>query len=121
MNNQQILDGAPEGATHYSDSYREYLKVNAVRKSFLSKEKDGEWYRSLVHEDFRSLSDIQALADKDKRIAELERNNLEQQAKGIDWVLVCRELNLSEGEVDTLIDKYNQLRSEANQLKAVIE
>jgi hypothetical protein len=52
-----------------------------------------------------------------KRIAELEEEcdirDLEQQAKGIEWVLACRELNLSEGEVHTLMDKCNQLRQHA--------
>ena len=45
----------------------------------------------------------------------LEKRDLEQQAKGIDWVLACRELNLSEGEVHTMMDKCNQLRSQAKE------
>jgi hypothetical protein len=60
---KQILDNAPEGATHWSEAYKEYLKVNLVRKSFLALEKDGEWAKSWVHEDFRSLSDMQAIVD----------------------------------------------------------
>jgi len=78
-----------------------------------------------------------------KRIAELEQENqvfkqqwhelndsiehqlkkgdailkLEQQAKGVDWVIACRELNLSQGEVHTLMDKCNKLREQAKQLK----
>ena len=75
-----------------------------------------------------------ALESRDKRIAELEAqlksvledntklaqvrqaHNLRQQAKGIDWVLACRELNLSEGEVHTLMDKCNKLRKQADDL-----
>ena len=43
--------------------------------------------------------------------------DLRQQAKGIDWVLACRELNLSEGEVHTLMDKCNKLRKQADELE----
>ena len=70
-----------------------------------------------------------------ERIAELEKElssivsglfsenelailKLEQQARGVDWVLACRELNLSEGEVHTLMDKCNGL---CNQAKALEE
>jgi hypothetical protein len=49
----------------------------------------------------------------DRLIAEREKFALEQQAKGIDWVLACRELNLSKGDVHTFIDKRNQLRQQA--------
>jgi hypothetical protein len=56
-----------------------------------------------------------------KRIAEIEKEravrDLEQQAKGVEWVLACRELNLSEGEVHTLMDKCNQLRKQDKALK----
>jgi len=45
--------------------------------------------------------------------------DLRQQAKGIDWVLACRELNLSEGEVHTLMDKCNKLRKQADELEQV--
>ena len=47
----------------------------------------------------------------------LEAHNLEQQAKGVKWVLACRELNLSKGEVYTMMDKCNQLRNQAKALK----
>lgn len=44
-----------------------------------------------------------------------EAHNLEQQAKGIDWVISCRELNLSEGDIHTFIDKANQLRNQSKE------
>ena len=72
-NEQDILDNAPEGATHWSEAYKEYLKVNLVRKSFLALEKDGEWAKSWVHEDFRSLSDMQAIVDLRTEKAGLEK------------------------------------------------
>ena len=52
-------------------------------------------------------------------MGELEqaKRDLEQQARGVDWVLACRELNLSEGEVHTLMDKCNGLCNQAKALK----
>ena len=54
-----------------------------------------------------------------KQVAELEREreqrDLEQQIKGIMRVMACRELNLSEGEIDTLILMKEQLRKEREQ------
>lgn len=46
----------------------------------------------------------------------LAKLKLEQQAKGIDWCLECRETNLSEGDVHTSMDKANQLRKQASEL-----
>ena len=97
MTDQEILDNAPKGATHI-DNVGDYFKYSLRSRG-----------KSL-----RSLADI-------KRIAELEKEravrDLEQQAKGVEWVLACRELNLSEGEVHTLMDKCNQLRKQDKALK----
>ncbi|WP_438863798.1 hypothetical protein [Neptunicella sp.] len=70
-----IRDGAPDGATHWSEAYKEYLKVNLVRKSFLAWEKDGEWRKSKVHEDFRSLSDTKARIELMEEIERLKNEN----------------------------------------------
>ena len=40
----------------------------------------------------------------------LAQHNTEQQIKTLEWVLSCRELNLSQGGIHTLMDKCNQLR-----------
>jgi hypothetical protein len=62
MNNQEILDNAPDGATHI-DSYGNYLKA---RKSELWDWVDGSWeYTGTYVEKCRLLTDIQ-------RITELE-------------------------------------------------
>lgn len=62
---------------------------------------------------------IQRIIELENENAELKRrlesHNLELQAKGIDWVLACRELNLSEGEVHTMMDKCNQLRNQSKE------
>ena len=60
----------------------------------------------------KKLSNAETMGDREQSI-----HNLEQQAKGVEWVLACRELNLSEGEVHTLMDKCNQLRNQAKALK----
>ena len=54
-------------------------------------------------------------------VEEYKAHNLEQRAKGIDWVLACRELNLSEGEVHTLMDKCNRLCNQAKALKEQVK
>ena len=60
---------------------------------------------------------VNLLNKQNQRIAELERErerrDLEQQVKGIMRVMACRELNLSEGEIDTLILMKEQLRKGA--------
>lgn len=58
------------------------------------------------------LTDICAVSTK-----ALARRDLEQQAKGVEWVLDCRELNLSNGEIDTIMDKRNNLLEQATKLK----
>ena len=58
---------------------------------------------------------------EEKTINILEAHNLGQIAKGFEWVLACRELNLSEGEVYTLMDKCNQLRKQEKALKEQVK
>ena len=63
MNNQEILDNAPEGATHYADTEYCYRKETETDFYLWA---NGKWYLSHgVYTHTRSLADI-------KRIAELE-------------------------------------------------
>jgi hypothetical protein len=63
-----ILDNAPEGATHYS--WETYCKAN---KDFFYDWNGEEWCAYFVPDgDMRSLADIEALITKDNHIAELE-------------------------------------------------
>jgi hypothetical protein len=39
--------------------------------------------------------------------------DLEQQAKGIEWCIDCRETNLSQGEIAAFKEKCEQLRNQA--------
>jgi hypothetical protein len=115
MNEQEILDNKPKG---------NFTNVS------MSNDKPFVW----ACNNFRSLADIKELVELRKANAELEKElssivaglfsenelailKLEQQAKGCDWVLACRELNLSDGEIYTLMDKCNQLRNQAKALK----
>ena len=63
MNNQKILDNAPEGATHV-DNEGDYwlMHPDNATETFM----DGEWVYCNMQEPIRSLADI-------KRIAELEK------------------------------------------------
>ena len=83
-----------------------------------------------THHLLRSLADITELVELRKKNAELESHNLgltktleqfklEQQVKGLEWVLDCRELNLSNGEIDTIMDKRNRIIKQAAKLKGV--
>ena len=61
---------------------------------------------------------LKAVLEDNTKLAQVRQaHNLRQQAKGIDWPLACRELNLSEGEVHTLMDKCNKLRKQADDLE----
>ena len=104
------------------DERNNKVSLQASRIAELEKERDE--LSATVEAHIDALSESLELARKhDKELAKtlhiligwspqdlLKAHNLEQQAKGIDWVLACRELNLSEGEVHTLMDKCNQLR-----------
>ena len=140
MNNQEILDNAPKNWTHHATSSSKYFMIEGWRMHVWLGE---VWSVPISNElDVLMVGDVRSLADI-KRIAELEQENqvfkqqwhelndsiehqlkkgdailkLEQQAKGVDWVIACRELNLSQGEVHTLMDKCNKLREQAKQLK----
>ena len=70
MNNQEILDNAPEGATHVllqSINYI-YIKFGVYTESFMYCNHKEGWRLAthVFHSNLRALSDI-------KRIAELER------------------------------------------------
>ena len=121
MNNQEILDNAPEGATHVMGG-----NCYCIENTEDDYSEDGYDYLTFRNEDtsgrHRSLADIAKIAELEKELSSVVAGlpsekgqavrDLEQQAKGVEWVLACRELNLSEGEVHTLMDKCNQLRKQ---------
>jgi hypothetical protein len=65
MNNQEIIDNAPEGATHFNDDYVQYLR--ASKNGYMEQDTvNEEWdYGYSNHCKTRSLADI-------KNIVELE-------------------------------------------------
>ena len=67
MNNQQILDNAPEGTTHV-DRANHYWKFIGEFDDFLMCDREGGWIDGFSPIVTRSLADI-------KRIAELEKTN----------------------------------------------
>lgn len=107
--NQEILDNAPEGATHVDDEDG-YLKT---RKSEFWDWVDGEWdYLNTCVEDIRSLADIERIVELEKElesfnaehslhckiIPSLEAHNLEQQKKCIEGFFNSIEPKISMGK-----------------------
>ena len=91
MDNQKILDNAPEGATHYSQGMH-YLSLNS-NNNWMRYDPSGfanaKWFEandyklSYSNKNFRSLADI-------KRIAELEKEQGELSDK-----LMQRAINIT--------------------------
>jgi hypothetical protein len=89
MTNQEILDNAPEGATHYSQGIH-YLALNS-RGTWMRYDPNGfdnaKWFKAdhyplhYFDKNFRSLADI-------KRIAELEKER-ETQEQALKELLYC--------------------------------
>jgi hypothetical protein len=113
VNNQEILDNAPDGATHVEilTDYKKIYYYKRTYKDFCNKYmydvyQQSTWYPSSdISGDFRSLSDIKRIVEleKDKAFLLTQRfmgntivstdqglsdaikaHNLEQQAKGIE-------------------------------------
>ena len=92
MNNQEILDNAPEGATLYAEFIQSNLNTYAQKWGdefrFWDTELnewafDGWWLQSSAKANFRSMSDI-------KRIAELESER-ESQKQASKWAQSAQE------------------------------
>ena len=117
MNNQDIVDNAPEGATHI-DRFGDYQKLNKDGESYQWTEMIGgnfNWHpEKPIASGLRSLADI-------KRIAELEKErdarDLEQQVKGVERVLCENSLSLVKRERMVLKQIMKQLHEKAKALK----
>lgn len=68
MNNQEIIDNAPEGATHFDTEYGFYWMMDRERSQAFSHSANKFEWDTLSSDFLRSLEDI-------KRIAELEKAN----------------------------------------------
>ena len=115
MNNQEILDNAPEGATHVMGG-----NCYCMENTEDDYSEDGYDYLTFRNEDtsgrHRSLADI-------KRIAELEKEqakrDLEQQAKGVSQVqILLRGNDWEDDELQlTLASRSIELNIKAKALK----
>ena len=122
MNNQEILDNAPEGATHV-DNCGFYLK--AGKSGFMEPDNlSNDWdYEYSNHSEVSSLTDIKRIAELEQEVkgyqvalsmpANNEAQNLEQQAKWMD--IVASHLNKTsihgaviKNSVETLADSYRR-------------
>ena len=72
MNSQEILDNAPEGATHFDDEYSFYWRMNRDTSTVFSPLSNSFEYYEITSDFLRSLADI-------KRITELEEEKLHMQ------------------------------------------
>ena len=90
MNNQEILDNAPEGATHI-DRFGDYQKLNKDGESYQWTEMIGgnfNWHpEKPIASGLRSLADI-------KRIAELEKRLVAPTDSGVvELDVICEKFN----------------------------
>ena len=112
----EILKNAPDSATHYCCGT--YCKAN---KDFFY-DWDGEyWCAYFVPDgDMRSLADIEAIVEKDKKIAELEKENL----KALGWIAKAMMQGLSKVDCSDELLKIiakRDLEQQANGAEYVIE
>ena len=87
MNDQEILDNAPEGATHIDKAGR-WHKLTFSHKGFMLLSNDGDWDYCNPCTDLRSLADI-------AKIAELENQ----------WISVDDEMPSAEHAI-VIVDFY---------------
>lgn len=99
MSNKEILQNAPEGATHF-DGFYFWVKFDSTR-NWHYLDRYNRWSESAYHDDpkpktetMRPISDIKALVEKDERIAELEKISDEHK------VLLCAIDTISKGLID---------------------
>ena len=116
MTEQEIINNAPDDWTHYGFSYFQfwqYWKVDEEYSCFFDESLWNYEHHIGVTSLIRCRKDIE-------RIAELEANqvkrDLEQQAKGMEWVLHCPNFWLSESEIHALMNKIEELHKQAKEI-----
>ena len=115
MTDQEILKGAPKGATHYECG--EYMR-NICDDEWEYWSKIGGWQDTHPESETRLLTDIRRIVDMEKN---RDIRDLEQQAKGIDDG--ARNCSISIGGDAIVIgetelnDYANELRNQAKSLK----
>tara|TARA_R110000744_G_scaffold102730_1_gene197346 strand:+ start:205 stop:666 length:462 start_codon:yes stop_codon:yes gene_type:complete len=117
MNNQEILDSAPEGATH-SDCYEYMRHVHDGEWEYWSKATG--WEETTPQGDTRSLEDI-------KRIVELEKERDVLPAFIIRRMPPLKALSstyklckMVSNEVDTVLEAHN-LEQQANGIDSLVD
>ena len=73
MNNKQILENAPEGATHYDGTYYRYEGYEHGQAYLVLK--DGSWQRgtpAYPYKYVRSLDDIRRIVEFESKIEDFE-------------------------------------------------
>ena len=129
MNNQDIVDNAPEGATHIDVIGQYWMRFNGYRNKRWNKI-SMEWMPSPNCNLARSLADIAKIAELEK---ERDARYLEQQAKGVEdakefyshkWSdefggVVVNIMKKGEGYIypEGLSEYASQLRNQAEELK----
>ena len=142
MTEQEILNGAPEGAVCV-DSTGGYFNVRGV---ILVDNCERPDFHDFPEMPCRSLDDIQTIVDLRKQVAELEKErdalivfsshlinchkegvkclvdhdyseyvaqrDIEMKIAGIQRVIDCRECDFTQGEIDTMRLMQQQLRAE---------
>jgi hypothetical protein len=104
MNNQEIIDNAPDGATHFNDDYVEYLR--ASKNGYMEQDTSNEeWdYQHSNHCRTRSLADI-------KRIVELEKELEKQLKPDLFWPENEGEIGFYDAHeaIGSMVDDYGAI------------
>tara|TARA_R110000772_G_C13165592_1_gene426458 strand:- start:289 stop:825 length:537 start_codon:yes stop_codon:yes gene_type:complete len=80
MNNQEIIDNAPEGATHFDTEYGFYWMMDRERSQAFSHSANKFEWDTLSSDFLRSLEDIKRIAELEKERDMLKEENTSLQA-----------------------------------------
>ena len=125
MINQEILDNAPDGATHI-DNDGEYAKEDGYGLEYFRL----AWHKYTEPVELRSLADIKRIVELEKEkaigvyhftVEEYKAHNLEQQASGIEVAVRLNLKSYSDPYVIKLMDRAAELREQSEALKEQVK
>ena len=112
MSNQEIIDNAPEGATHISEDYG-LIYLRADPDEYVSSHNNFRWGANDVRTELLHFHTVRSLADI-KRILELEKV-IEKAASAVSQAFPC--LVSCDNVLIVTVPAYNKIAAEFNAIK----